>query len=85
VVASLRRREVRRAGRHRSAELTHGSSQLFPRRLARADVCPQRANAQHPMMPRMRSFPRLRPVCASSHAPDSVVFLLAVRAGACAY
>jgi hypothetical protein len=44
VVASLRRREVRRAGRHRSAELTHGSSQLFPRRLARADVCPQRAN-----------------------------------------
>jgi hypothetical protein len=44
VVASFRRREVRRVGRHRPAELTHGSSQLLPRRLARADVCPQRAN-----------------------------------------
>jgi hypothetical protein len=31
VVASLRRREVRRVGRHRPAKLTHGSSQLFPR------------------------------------------------------
>ena len=44
VVASLRRREVRRVGRHRPAKLTHGSSQFFPRRLARADVCPRRAN-----------------------------------------
>jgi hypothetical protein len=44
VVASLRRREVRRAGRHRPAELSNGGSQLFPRRLARADVCPRRTN-----------------------------------------
>jgi hypothetical protein len=44
VVASLRRCEVRRVGRHRPAKLTHGSSQLFPRRLAMADLCPRRAN-----------------------------------------
>jgi hypothetical protein len=44
VVASLRRREVCRAGRHRPAELTNGPSSLLPRRLARADVCPRRTN-----------------------------------------
>jgi hypothetical protein len=44
VVASLRRREVCRAGRHRPAKLTNGASSLLPRRLARADVCPRRAN-----------------------------------------
>jgi len=44
VVASFRRREVRRAGRHRPAELTNGSSRLLPRRLARDDGCPQRGN-----------------------------------------
>jgi len=44
VVASLRRREVRRAGRHSSAELSNGASSLLPRRLARADVCPRRTN-----------------------------------------
>jgi hypothetical protein len=44
VVASFRRREVCQAGRHHSAELTNGASSLLPRRLARADVCPRRAN-----------------------------------------
>ena len=44
VVAALRRREVRRVGRHRSAELSNDASSLLPRRLARADLCPRRAN-----------------------------------------
>jgi hypothetical protein len=44
VVASFRRREVCRVGRHRPAELTNGSSRLLPRRLARDGLCLRRAN-----------------------------------------
>ena len=47
VATSLRRREVRRAGRHCPAELTNGGLPASARRLAEAVVCPWKCKRSH--------------------------------------